>query len=71
MAIDEIKSASEVLDTFMGEQAQDGSLDQATIAMIAGLRDDNKLTRTNLLRKLDDARKVLLEDADMNREGGS
>ena len=62
MAIEKVQSASEVLATFMGEQAQDESLDQATIAVIAGLRGDDKLTRTNLLRKLDEARKAALED---------
>jgi len=71
MAIEKIQSASEVLDTFMGEQAQDESLDQATIAVIAGLRGDDKLTRTNLLRKLDEARKAALKDGDRQREGGS
>lgn len=71
MAIEKIQSASEVLDTFMGEQAQDESLDQSTIAVIAGLRGDDKLTRTNLLRKLDEARKAALQDGDRQREGGS
>jgi len=71
MAIEKIQSASEVLDTFMSEQAQDQSLDHATIAVIAGLRGDNKLTRTNLLRKLDEARKTALKDGDMQDEGGS
>lgn len=71
MAIEKIQSASEVLDTFMGEQAQDGGLDQATIAVIAALRDDDKLTRTNLLRKLDEARKAALKDNDWQREGRS
>lgn len=70
MAIKKIQSASEVLDTFMSEQAQDESLDQATIAVIAGLRGDDKLTRTNLLRKLDEARKAALKDGDRQREGG-
>lgn len=71
MATEKIQSASEVLDTFMGEQAQDESLDQATIAVIAGLRDDDKLTRTNLLRRLDEARKAALKDGDRQREGES
>ncbi|MBM2293999.1 hypothetical protein JQX09_18580 [Sulfitobacter pseudonitzschiae] len=71
MAIEKIQCASEVLDTFMGEQAQDDSLDQVTIAVIAGLRGDDKLTRTNLLRKLDEARKAALKDGDRQREGGS
>ncbi|MFA8383979.1 MAG: hypothetical protein ACEPO2_00010 [Pelagibaca sp.] len=71
MAIEKIQSASEVLDTFMGEQAQDESLDRATIAVIAGLRGDDKLTRTNLLRKLEEARKAALKDGDRQREGGS
>lgn len=71
MAIEKIQSASEVLDTFMGELAQDESLDQATVAVIAGLRGDDKLTRTNFLRKLDEARKAALKDNDMQGEGVS
>ncbi len=71
MAIKKIQSANEVLDTFMGEQPQDESLDQATVAVIAGLRGEDKLTRTNLLRKLDDARKAAIKDGDRQREGGS
>lgn len=68
MAIEKIQSASEVLDTFMGELAQDESLDQATVAVIVGLRGDDKLTRTNLLRKLDETRKAALKDNDMQGE---
>lgn len=71
MTIGRIQSASNVLDTFMGEQAQDESLDEATVAVIASLRGDDKLTRTNLLRKLDEARKAALKDGDMQGEGGS
>ncbi|EAQ13595.1 hypothetical protein BD830_103471 [Maritimibacter alkaliphilus HTCC2654] len=71
MAIEKIQSASEVLDTFMSEQAQDESLDLATVAVIVGLRGDDKLTRTNLLRKLDEARNAALKDGDMQGEGGS
>jgi len=69
MAIEKIQSANEVLDTFMGEQAEDESLDKATVAVIAGLRAGDKLTRTNLLRKLDEARKAALKDGDMQGEG--
>lgn len=71
MAIEKIQSASEVLDTFMSEQAQDETLDLATVAVIVGLRGDDKLTRTNLLRKLDEARNAALKDGDMQGEGGS
>ncbi|APE43240.1 hypothetical protein BOO69_07285 [Sulfitobacter alexandrii] len=71
MAIEKIQSASEVLAAFMGEQAQDESLDQATIAVIAGLRGDDKLTRTNLLRKLDEARKAALKEGGRQRESRS
>lgn len=71
MAIEKIQSSSEVLDTFMGEQAKDDSLDQATIAVIAALRGDDKLTRTNLLRKLEEVRNAELKDSDKQREGGS
>jgi hypothetical protein len=71
MAIEKIQSARTVLDTFMGEQAQDECLDKATLAVVAGLRGDDKLTRTNLLRKLDEARKAALKDSDMQGEGVS
>ncbi|MEE4013434.1 hypothetical protein V1T76_15285 [Roseibium sp. FZY0029] len=71
MPIQKIQSAGLVLDTFMGEQAQDASLDQVTIAVIASLRGDDKLTRTNLLRKLDEARKAAINDGDMQGKGGS
>lgn len=71
MAIEKIQSASEVLDAFMDEQAQDESVDQSTVAVIAGLRGDDKLTRTNLLRKLEEARRAALKEDDMQGEGGS
>jgi hypothetical protein len=71
MAIEKIQSASEVLDTLMGEQSKDDSLDQATVAVIAGLRGDDKLTRTNLLRKLDEARQAALKDGTMQGDGES
>lgn len=71
MAIEKIQSASVVVDTFMGEQAQDATLDQATVAVIANLRGDDKLTRTNLLRKLDEARKAALKDCDVQVKDGS
>jgi hypothetical protein len=70
MAIDKIQSASQVVGAFMDEQAQDESVDQATVAVIAGLRGDDKLTRTNLLRKLDEVRRAALNDVDMQGEGG-
>ncbi len=69
MAIEKIQSASVVLDAFMGEQAQDASLDQATVAAIASLRGDDKLTRTNLLRKLDEARKSAHKDGNVQGKG--
>jgi hypothetical protein len=71
MAIEKIRSASEVLDAFMEEQAQDESVDRATVAVIAGLRGDDKLTRTNLLRRLEEARRAAHKDVDMQGEGGS
>ncbi len=71
MTIEKIQSAREVLDDFMGEQEKDESLDQSTVAVITGLRGDDKLTRTNLLRKLEEARKAALKDGDMQDEGGS
>ncbi len=70
MAIEKIQSAADVLDAFLGEQSQDESLDQTTVAVIDSLRADDKLTRTNLLRKLDEARIAALKDGEMQDEGG-
>ena len=71
MTIEKIQSAREVLNAFMDAQGQDESLDLATVAVIAGLRDDDRLTRTNLLRKLDEARKAALKGGEMQDGGGS
>lgn len=71
MTIEKIQSAREVLNAFMVEQAQDESLDLATVAVITGLRNDDRLTRTNLLRKLDEARKAALKGDEMQDGGGS
>lgn len=45
MVIEKIQPAGEVLDAFMGEQSQDESLDQATVAVVDGLSADDKLIR--------------------------
>lgn len=71
MTIEKIQSAREVLNAFMDAQAKDERLDLATVAVIAGLRDDGRLTRTNLLRKLDEARKAALKGGEMQDGGGS
>lgn len=71
MTIEKIQSAREVLNAFMDAQGQDESLDLATVAVIADLRDDDRLTRTNLLRKLDEARKAALKGGELQDGGGS
>ncbi len=71
MTIEKIQSAREVLNAFMDAQAQDESLDLAAVAVIVDLRNDDKLTRTNLLRKLDEARKAALKADEMQDGGGS
>lgn len=71
MTIEKIQSAREVLNAFIDAQAQDESLDLAAVAVIVDLRNDDKLTRTNLLRKLDEARKAALKVGEMQDGGGS
>lgn len=58
MTIEKIKSAKEVLTDFMGELAKDERLDTATLSAIVDLRGDSKLTKINLLRQLEEARKA-------------
>ena len=61
MATGNIKSASTVLTDFLDEQAQDEELDAASVSVIASLRKGGKLTKTNLLRQLEEARRVKLK----------
>lgn len=57
MTTGKIKSASEVLTDFLREQAKDEGLDSATVSAISDLQGEGKLTKTNLLRRLEDVRK--------------
>lgn len=69
MATEKIRSATEVLTDFVKEQAGDDELDQTSISAISQLRTDGKLTRTNLLRKLDEARKASMKAGSTPEEG--
>lgn len=64
MATEKNKSASDVLTDFLGEQADDESLDAATALAIHDLLSEGKLTKTNLLQQLEKARSKTLKDAD-------
>jgi len=63
MATQKIKSAGDVLTDFLQTQEENAELDAASIEAIRDLRSDSKLTKTNLLRKLEDARNAALTDA--------
>ena len=52
-----ILSGPQVVRDFLGAIAKDTSLDPHTIAVIRQLYQDNKLSLTNLLNKLQEARK--------------
>lgn len=58
MTAENIKSATEVVTEFLGEQIGDHNLDAITLSVIADLRGQGKLTKTNLLRRLEEARKA-------------
>jgi len=62
VTIKKIKSAREVLTDFLDEQAQDERLDAATLSAIRELRAEGKLTKINLLRRLEEARNKALKD---------
>lgn len=64
MTTENIRSASKVLSDFLDEQAKDQELDQASISAIAKLRSEGKLTKTNLLRQLEEAQKTVLKGDD-------
>jgi len=55
-----IRSAAKVLSDFLDEQSKDKGLEQASVSAITELRSKGKLTRTNLLRQLEEARKAVL-----------
>jgi hypothetical protein len=57
-----LKSASTVLTEFLSEQSNDEALDVASVSAIVSLRKENKLTKTNLLRQLEEARTAELKD---------
>jgi len=58
MEHEDIKSASQVVADFIEEQAQKPERDTATISAVSTLRSDGKLTKTNLMRQLEAARKA-------------
>ena len=62
MTTKNIKSASIVLSDFLDEQAKDENLDAASVSAIVSLRKERKLTKINLLRQLEEARKTKLKD---------
>jgi hypothetical protein len=53
-----IRSGPQVVQDFLTELQNDAAVDHSTLAAIRQLYQDEKLTHTNLLRKLEDARKV-------------
>ena len=69
MTTQKIKSASQVLDEFLSEQAQDAELDSGTVETIRKLRGEGKLTKTNLLRRLEAARTTALQQDETSQEG--
>lgn len=58
MEQEEIKSAGQVVADFIEDQAQKPERDPATVAAIRTLRSDGKLTKINLMRQLEAARKA-------------
>lgn len=60
MTTENIRSAARVLSDFLDEQSKDEGLEQASVSAITELRSKGKLTRTNLLRQLEEARKAVL-----------
>ena len=61
MTTKNILSAAEVISAFLDEQSQDKDLEQASVSAITKLRSKGKLTRTNLLRQLEEDRKAVLK----------
>ncbi|MBK5924776.1 hypothetical protein CCR90_13560 [Rhodovulum sulfidophilum] len=57
-----IPTAAEVVSTFLIEQAKDEDLDPDTVRTVAKLRDEGKLTKTNLLRQLEALREATTDD---------
>lgn len=69
MTTEDIRSAAKVISDFLDEQAKDEDLDQVSVSLIAKLRGEGKLTRTNLLRQLEEARKAALKGDTTQEEG--
>ncbi len=69
MTTENIRSADKVISDFLEEQAKDEDMDQTSVSTITKLRGEGKLTRTNLLRQLEEARKAVLK-SDPVMEGG-
>ena len=57
MTTEKIKSTSEVLNDFLDAQSENDELDAGTVSAIRDLRSEGNLTKTSLLRRLEDARK--------------
>ena len=64
-----IKTATEVVTEFLEEQENDQSLDPETVKTVGKLRDEGKLTKTNLLRQLEILRKTAINTPE--NEGGT
>ena len=62
MTTENIKSASTVLTDFLDEQAKDEDLDAPSVSAIVSMRKEGKLSKTNLLRQLEQARKAKFKD---------
>lgn len=60
MTTNKVRSAKEVIDSFLEEKSQDEALDAATVSAIRDLRSQAKLTKTSLLRRLEAERKTAL-----------
>ncbi len=48
-----IRSAAEVVTAFLDQMAENPDLESKTVAAVKALRDEGKLTKTNLLRRLE------------------
>ncbi|MBI1235180.1 MAG: hypothetical protein GC188_00660 [Alphaproteobacteria bacterium] len=69
MALNHIKTVSEVISEFLETQAADGTLDADTVAAVNTLRKHDDLSKIKLLRKLEEIRKELLKAQVANFEG--
>lgn len=61
MANEKIKNATEVVTNFLDAQMKDENLDLGTVKAVKGLRDDGKLTKTNLVRQLETLRNAVIK----------